>query len=160
VERKLKTITLNNTIYISGLRSNLIFILKLLEKGANILFLVTDNLVSIKIPNGPTLFFAKRKGNLFYINIEQDDYITYLSQSVLKSVDFSTWHQHFSHTGVDMLQNIINNKLVNGLNTHGKMVLERIYKNCIFGKYTLSPHNGTTVKERRYSNMCILAYGN
>jgi len=148
VERKLKTITLNNIIYTSGLRSNLISILKLFEKGANILFLVTDNLVSIKMPNGPILFSAKRKGNLFYIDIEQDDYIVYLSQSVLKSVDFSTWHQHFAHTGVDMLQNIINNKLVNGLNTHSKMVLEGICKDCIFGKYTLSSHNGTTVKEK------------
>ena len=90
VERKLKTITLDNAIYTPGLWSNLISVLKLLEKGANILFLVANNLVSIKMPNRPMLFSAKRKENLFYVDIEQNNYIAYLSQSVLKLVDFLT----------------------------------------------------------------------
>jgi len=52
--------------------------------------LVANNLVSIKIPNRPMLFSAKRKENLFYVDIEQNNYIVYLSQSVLKLVDFLT----------------------------------------------------------------------
>ena len=36
------------------------------------------------------LFSAKRKKNLFYVDIEQNNYIAYLSQSVLKLVDFLT----------------------------------------------------------------------
>jgi len=36
------------------------------------------------------LFSAKRKENLFYVDIEQNNYIAYLSQSVLKLVDFLT----------------------------------------------------------------------
>jgi len=49
---------------------------------------------------------------------------------------------------MDTLQNMINNKLVNGLNTYGKMVLGGMCEDCIFGKYISSPYNGTTVKEK------------
>ena len=49
---------------------------------------------------------------------------------------------------MDTLQNMINNKLVNSLNTYGKMVLGGMYEDCIFGKYISSPYNGTTVKEK------------
>jgi len=43
---------------------------------------------------------------------------------------------------------MIRNKLVDGMNTYGEIALSRICKDCIFGKYTSYPYNGTIVKER------------
>jgi len=40
----------------------------------------------------PIIFSAIKKGNLFYVDVEQDEYTAYLSQSMQKLVDFATWH--------------------------------------------------------------------
>ena len=44
---------------------------------------------------------------------------------------------------------MIKEKLVNGLNTYGKMTLGGMCKDCIFGKYTACPYNSTTIKEKK-----------
>jgi len=148
VEGTLRSITLNNAMYIPDLRSNLISVSRLLEKGVDAIFSVTDNSVSIKMLSGPIIFSATKKGNLFYVDVEQDECTAYLSQSMQKPVDFATWHRHLAHTGTDTLQNIIRNKLVNGMNTYGEMALGGMCEDCIFGKHTSHPYNGTMVKER------------
>jgi len=43
---------------------------------------------------------------------------------------------------------MIRNKLVDGMNTYGEMVLGGICEDCIFGKHTSHPYNSTMVKER------------
>ena len=91
VERTLRSITLDNVIYTPDLWSNLISVSRLLEKGADAIFLITDNSVLIKIPSRPMIFSATKKENLFYIDIEQNKYIVYLSQSIQKPVDFAIW---------------------------------------------------------------------
>ena len=48
----------------------------------------------------------------------------------------------------DTLQNMIRNKLVDGINTYGEVVLGRMCEDCIFEKHTSHPYNSTTVKER------------
>jgi len=135
-------------MYTPDLRLNLISVSRLLEKGADAIFSVTDNSVSIKMPSGPIIFSTTKKGNLFYVDVEQDECTAYLSQSMQKPVDFATWHRCLAHAGTDTLQNMIRNKLVDRMNTYGEMALGGMCKNCIFGKHTSHPYNGTTVKER------------
>jgi len=65
-----------------------------------------------------------------------------------KLVDFTTWHRCLAHAGTDTLQNMIRNKLVDGMNTYGEMALGRMCEDCIFGKHTSHPYNSTIVKER------------
>jgi len=43
---------------------------------------------------------------------------------------------------------MIRNKLVDGMNTYGEMALGGICEDCIFGKHTSYPYNGTMVKEK------------
>jgi len=135
-------------MYTPDLQLNLISVSRLLEKGADAIFLVADNSVSIKMPSRPIIFSATKKGNLFYVNVEQDECTAYLSQSMQKPVDFATWYRHLAHAGTDTLQNMIRNKLVDGINTYGEMVFGGMCEDCIFGKHIFHPYNGTTVKEK------------
>ena len=65
-----------------------------------------------------------------------------------KPVDFATWHRHLAHARTDTLQNMIRNKLVDGMNTYGEMALGEMCKDCIFVKHTSYPYNSIMVKER------------
>jgi len=126
VEGTLRSITLNNAMYTLDLQSNLISVSRLLEKETDAIFSVTDNSVSIKMPSRPIIFSTTKKGNLFYVDVEKDKYTAYLSQSMQKPVNFAIWHQYLAHAGTNTLQNMIRNKLVNGMNTYGEMVLGRM----------------------------------
>ena len=79
IEGTLRSITLNNMMYTPDLWSNLISVSRLLEKGADAIFSVTDNSVLIKMPSRPMMFSVTKKENLFYVNVEQDEYTAYLS---------------------------------------------------------------------------------
>jgi len=100
------------------------------------------------MPSRPIIFSATKKGNLFYVDVEQNECTAYLSQSMQKPVDFAIWHQCLAHAGTDTLQNIIRNKLVDGMDTYGEMALGGMCEDCIFGKHTSYPYNSTIVKER------------
>ena len=123
VDKKLRTIILNNTVYTPSLWSNLILVSKLLESGADTFFSVADNTVSVKIPNSLTLFSTTKKGGLFYIDIKWNQCTAYLSQSPRKAADFVTWHWCLAYAGTDTIYSMIKEKLVDELNTYGEMTL-------------------------------------
>jgi len=65
-----------------------------------------------------------------------------------KPVDFAIWHRYLAHARTNTLQNMIRNKLVDGMNTYGEMALGGMCEDCIFGKHTFYSYNSTMVKER------------
>jgi len=145
IDGEVKKITLNNMLHIPALRSNLISVLKLSEKGANVSF--NNRFAFVTVKNGINIITATHLGQLYVVNINKGFASTFTTQAKKTAVSFNTWHCQLGHAGADSIKKLITKKLVDGLNTDRELMMKGRCENCIFGKHSTYPFNNHGIRE-------------
>lgn len=123
--------TLSDTIFVPDLRSNLISVSKITDKGYRIIF--DSKAAQIMDKTGKSIIKCNRKGNLYV-----------LSESTVRANAASTksslqqWHEKFGHLNEADLKAMAKKNLVNGMNIN---INEKLgpCQTCIMGKQTQTP---------------------
>ena len=85
-----RTITLDNVLYTPGLRSNLISVSKLVEKGVKVSF--DNHEASVKLADNTTIMMAKRSRHLYTVKTKCKPLMALTTQTKCQVVTFDTWH--------------------------------------------------------------------
>jgi len=142
-----KNITFDDVLYIPDLRSNLISLSKLGEKGVRVLF--DEYKAQIKTVSGDIVIKAKRSGRLYEVEVNVPTPAIFVTQAKRKPVPFDTWHHRLGHTGTNTICKMATKNLVNGLNILGELTMRERCKDCIFGKHTKHPFNNQGYRETK-----------
>ena len=145
IDGEVKKITLNNMLHIPALRSNLISVLKLSEKGANVSF--NNRFAFITVKNGINIITATRLGQLYVVDMNKGLASAFTTQAKKTAVSFDMWHRRLGHAGADSIKELITKKLVDGLNTDGELMMKGRCEDCIFGKHSTHPFNNHGIRE-------------
>lgn len=67
-----------------------------------------------------------------------------VAPSLDKPVSLNVWHQRFSHANLQSIRKLESKQLVDGLHVRGLVSAPGMCKDCIYGKQTIWPYNGTS----------------
>ena len=132
-------------LHTPGLRSNLISVSKLSEKGANISF--NNRFAFVTVKNDINIITATRLGQLYVVDMNKGLASAFTTQAKKTAVNFDTWHCRLGHAGADSIKELITKKLVDGLNTDGELMMKGRCEDCIFGKHSTHPFNNHGIRE-------------
>ncbi|KAI5748286.1 hypothetical protein M8J77_023876 [Diaphorina citri] len=127
--------TLKNVLYVPSSRKNLLSV-KRLDK-----FQVLFEHGSVKIIHNNEIIVMGLKSNLYEItfNVLQN-----ISESCVSELDKDVlWHRRFGHISFHGLKEMINKKLVNGIDQGIQIDTNKICEPCIKGKMTRLPFSKT-----------------
>ena len=110
IDGEVKKITLNNVLHIPGLRSNLISVSKLSEKGANVSF--NNRFAFVTVKNGINIITATCLGQLYVVDMNKGLASTFITQAKKTAVSFDTWHCRLGYVRADSIKELITKKLV------------------------------------------------
>jgi len=145
IDGEVKKITLNNVLHIPGLRSNLILVSKLSEKGANVSF--NNRFAFVTVKNSINIITATHLGQLYVVNINKGLTSAFTIQAKKTTMSFDMWHHQLGHAGADLIKKLITKKLVDRLNTDGELMMKRRCEDCIFRKHSTHPFNNHGIRE-------------
>jgi len=143
MRRKVK---FENTLHILEIRSNLISLERLEDKGAH--FEIGRGKVLVKLPEGEDIMTEAHFGQLYAVSVHNPNATAFAAHSKCKAVNFDTWHQRFVHTNADTIQTMFSKRLVDGLNIQRNLEIDGLCKDCIFGKHIAHSYNDNGVRER------------
>jgi len=141
-------IKMNDALHISQLRSNLISVSKLVEKGMTVAF--EGETARVKRPDGVTVLVAVKRGGLYIVvadNVVNGTSKVNTFQTKRKAMTFEVWHRKLGHAGAKTITGMINSGLVDGLEVIGPTELKALCENCIYGTYTTHPFHNSTATE-------------
>jgi len=95
------TITLNNILHTLSLRSNLILVSKLSQKGAIITFIKDEVIIQDREQN--EVIRASHLGQLYPLNVYKSTSTVFTTQSKRKPIDFGTWHHRLEYTRANII---------------------------------------------------------
>jgi len=139
-------IKMNDVLHTPQLRSNLISVSKLVEKGMTVAF--EGETARVKRPDGVTILVAVKRGGLYIVaadNIVNGTSKVNTFQTKRKAMTFKVWHRRLGHAGAETITGMINNQLVDGLEVTGPTELKALCENCIYGTHTTHPFHDSTV---------------
>jgi len=142
-----RTITLDDVLYTPGLRSNLILVSKLVEKGVKVSF--DNHEAFVKLADNTTIMMAKRSGRLYTVKTKCKPPMVLTTQTKHQAVTFDTWHQRLEHMVADTIHEMANKNLVDGLNITGELTMRGRCEDCIFGKHSTHPFNNSGYRETK-----------
>jgi len=145
VDGEKRKVLLEEVLYTPTLRSDLISVSKLTEKGTKLSFVGDTALATTK--KGINAINAIHCSQIYIVKVETMPPTISLTQSNHKSVDFATWHRQLGHVGIETLCKMITNNLVSGLNIQGSTTIRGNCEDCIYGKHTTYPFNKNKAKE-------------
>jgi hypothetical protein len=124
--------TMNNTLFVPDLRTNLMSVSKLTDNGLTVTF--KKDAAYVMSSNDDVLAIAKRKGNLYIVR-EIEEQSNRASVETKKSQTM-LWHEKLGHLNPASMKLMLNNKLVKGLKFKGDLDQCQV---CIKGKQTQTP---------------------
>lgn len=129
-----KLINLENTLWVPDLRTNLMSVAKVVDKGNEITF--KKNVAMIKGTDGDIKLIARRIGNLYYIK-QPNEEIAQLVNG--QEVNLNLWHNRMGHLNEkDLLQ------LLKKININTRMHENKLNcRICALGKQTCLPFKST-----------------
>lgn len=83
-------IEFKDTLYVPNLRTNLISVSKITDKGYDIVF--SNDIANVVDKTGKTILTAVRKGNLYYV-----EECEFPNTTIDNKVDLHRWHERFGH---------------------------------------------------------------
>ena len=143
---KTRNIILEDVLHTPGLRSNLISVSKLEEKGAGVIF--RNGKAIVELADSSKVLSAVKSGRMYTVKLDGMPSETFIAQSNQKSASFDTWHRRLAHAGADIIREMISKQLVDGLHTYGDLAMKGQCEDCIYGKHTSQPYNENTTKEK------------
>ena len=130
IRRKVK---FENMLHIPEMRSNLISLSRLEDKGA--CFEIGRGKVLVKSPEGEDIMTRACFGQLYVVSVYNPNATAFAAYSKHKVVNFDIW-------------TMFSKGLIDRLNIQGNLEISGLYEDCIFGKYTAYPYNNNSVRER------------
>lgn len=127
-----KSITLRETYHVPDLRTNLMSVAKLVDKGNTVTF--TRHGAKVVDGNGNLKIQAKRIGNLFYLN--QDPQVANAATDITSPL--TKWHRRLGHLNYGDLKTLINQGYIREPNVDTKGPVPSC-ETCIAGKFTCLP---------------------
>jgi len=146
VEERRQRIILENVLHTPELRSNLISVSKLGQKGASVNF--DGDEAVVRLLDGTKAMFAAKIGRLYMVKVSYSTPETFMAQSSHKAVTFDTWHYRLAHAGAETIKEMISKSLVDGINTYGDLKLQGQCEDCIYGKHSTRPYAKNRFRER------------
>lgn len=140
---KNKTVTLENTLFVPNLRTNLVSVSKITDRGHEVTF--KRNRAVVKDANGSIRMVADRVGDLYYMRIAEKAHavIEDRSQQGLK-----LWHSRMGHVNVRDLVTMTRKKLVTGVNI-GRVNSLPPCSTCMKGKLYALPFTNSSIKSSK-----------
>jgi len=141
-------IKMNDALHTSQLRSNLISVSKLVEKGMTVAF--EGETARVKRPDRVTILVAVKRGGLYIVvadNVVNGTSEVNTFQTKRKAMTFEVWHRRLGHAGAKTITGMINSGLVDGLEVTGPTELKALYEDYIYGTYTMHPFHDSTATE-------------
>lgn len=127
-----KNFTFENTLLVPSLRSNLLSVAKIVDKGNTVVF--TNTGASVKDPRGNVRLTAKREGNLFILHTKPE-----IESAVSNdNVDFVKWHKRLGHLNCKEMNIMVQKELVTGIDSDLKLD-SSLCETCAAGKITRLP---------------------
>lgn len=131
-EKESRVIEFHNTLYVPDLRTNLISVSRIIDKGHNVVFrgqhaYVTDNENNIKM-------IADRRGDLYYLRVKENS----ANIAVKNNTKIWDWHQRLGHLNRYDMVKLIRRKIMPHFNACDLQELSKC-EICLKGKMTASP---------------------
>jgi len=146
VDGKTRRVSIDGVLHTPNLRSNLISISQLGTKGIDVFF-KGGNKALVLTSKGEIIITITKFGQLYAVDINRVLTNIFVTQSKQQAVSFDIWHKRLGHTSTELICNMISGKLVDGLTTKGKLSMNSLCEDCIFGKHTTHPFNKTSSQE-------------
>uniref|UniRef100_A0A3Q7XZQ9 Uncharacterized protein LOC113786557 n=1 Tax=Cicer arietinum TaxID=3827 RepID=A0A3Q7XZQ9_CICAR len=127
--------SIEDVLYVEGLKHNLISISQLCDKGYKIVFNKDECVIQNEATN-ETQFVGKRFKNIFILNFE-DLSLKMKCLLVSDNNDAWLWHKRFAHIHMDHLNKLVKHDLVVGL-PKIKFIKDKLCDACQKGKQTKS----------------------
>ena len=105
-------VTLKDTLFVPDLRSNLMSIAKIVDRGHEVTFQKSRAVVTDQ--SGKTMLIAQRIGDLFYL-CEREQRANVVSEDVKLNTDVEMWHTRLRHLNARDLSILAKDGNVNGL---------------------------------------------
>lgn len=127
-----KTLRLQNTLYVPELRTNLISVLKIVDRNHIVLF--TKDRAYLKDLNERVIFLADREGDLYFVRETGEE----ARVTTQKDKSPMEWYRRFGHLNMSDLNKMIKNQLAKGIKARR---LDDYFTcdACIAGKITAKP---------------------
>jgi len=109
-------VKLTNTIYVPGLKNNLISIPQITKNGFKVIFY--KNLAVVKRNDGTTAMVAQKRNELYVVDVVEDGTL----QTSTNPENSNRWHQRFEHLNYMDLKNLQANNMIKGLNLNMKNI--------------------------------------
>lgn len=127
-----KKIRLDNTLYVPGLKTNLISISKTTANGYNVSF--SDTQAIIRNPSGEPVVIAEQRGDLYFF----EDVIESAAMAKLKVNETEGWHKRYGHLNEKDLKRLVSKEMVQGIQLK-QMEQMPTCETCIRGKLCALP---------------------
>ncbi|OUC43997.1 integrase core domain protein [Trichinella nativa] len=135
-----RSVKLHDTLYVPDLRSNLLSVAKITEKGFQVIF--QENAAIITNQNLGTVMVAHKENGLYYV--ESPTFIAATAESKVPTL--MEWHRRLGHLNERSLLELTRHEKVFGMKV-GKEKLP-VCEICIKGKQTQSPFPKSQTKRR------------
>ena len=115
-------ITLNDTLYVPDLHTNLVSIGKITDKGHNVLFSKTK--AEVINHDGEVLLTAERENDLYFLRDFTDPeckniFQVNVAERILKKNSLEDWHIRMGHLNIQSLRQAIKTGSIQGINIEG-----------------------------------------
>lgn len=149
-----KVLNIDRVFYVSDLRTNLMSVFKITDKGYHILFRENDAIVIDK--NEDVVFRADKIGNLYYVR-KCKDAANAAGTVFCPSSELDEWHNKLGHLNERDLKNMVKNELVHGLKLDTDQKLTTCHV-CIREKQTRAPFPKSGVGNDRTQDLLEIVY--
>ena len=134
-------ISIEDVLYIEGLKHNLLSISQLCDKGFKIRFTKDECLIEDEVTQ-EVMLIGKRFNNIFMISL--DDVSLKVKCLVANNNDSWVWHKRFAHIHMEHLNKLVKHDLVIGL-PKIKFIKDRLCDACQKGKQIKSTFTSKNV---------------
>jgi hypothetical protein len=114
-ENNLRSVNLNNVMYVPDLRSNLLSVGKITDKGSTLIF--ENNKVYILDKDGKEIMIGQKRNHLYYVReiLDKKGETAAASMNISRT-KIQEWHEKFGHINEQQLKELARSNEVYGLN--------------------------------------------
>ena len=142
VDGKEKAVTYTRALHTPTLNANLISISALDNAGLTVTF--GQGMGVARKPDGTVILAGKNVNGMYLLDSVDRNALAMTSQSKPSSLE--QWHRRFAHCSPLTIQEMAKLNLVDGLHISGEGLTGKC-ENCILGRQTRRPFDGTTEKD-------------
>lgn len=128
------SVSLQNTLFIPELRTNLLLVAKIVDKEPEILF--TEHSAFVKDKVGKVMMIADRAGNLFYLRLDQDAACAAADKAASQMMK---WNQISMHLNRDNMAGMVRASEPPDIKCTGPQHSKADLRDCVVGKMASAP---------------------